>query len=511
MYIGPVLSELQQGLIAGLSDGRPLPPAVGRAMRALLGMDCSRDGLARLFQPSFPGVRAFVVQPRVAPDQSVELTLVGVARDGRPVWTGTRAFVLGRDGSVEIHRGFDEIEPAFQHRNTTVDLIQRELELLEITGRGENSRLTIDAEGVGRYLCALHGFVFADETDEGPPVRSNRPFDADSDREQLIEAAERFLEETGTKLGLGRIAIEGAREEARRAETALDFARIGFAGVPRRFVDGTDGMTGATLLGRDFLLGRDTPSWRAALYMRPPTPSTRLAGDDYRRAKTADYRDRLDQEVSAALRDLEAEHRPTRLKALEVLGRCAGRDAIARVRHLTESADRRVAGLARRTLRQLEGGDLLERMKEFVDDDKADPRLRGLVLRVLSEHHPTEVRQRSLLLRAHPDARIQRAVVPLVAAAAQGSAELAAMLAANPRHERRPGLAQLRLELIERLAERADPMTLPVIIAEHSMASDGGDPTELLALSRALVAFQDPRARAALARATRSYHRPVLP
>lgn len=480
-------------------------------MRFLLGVDCSRDGLARLFQPSFPGVRAFVVQPRVAPDQAVEITLVGIARDGRPVWTGTRAFVLGRDGSLEIHRGFDEIEPAFQHRNTTVDLIQRELELLELTGRGDNCRLTIDAEGVGRYLCALHGFVFADETDEGPPVRSNRPFDADSDRLRLIEAAERYLEEVGSRLGLGRIAIEGARDRARRSTTAQELARLAFSGVSPQPVEGTDGEAGATVLGRDFLLARDTPPWRAALYLRPSQPENRDLGDSYRRAKTHDYRARLGQELDQAHRDLATDHRPSRLRGLEVLGRCGGPESLDTVRALVESPDRRVAGTARRALRRLEGSDLVDQMKEFAEDERADPRWRGLVLRVLAEHHPTEVRERSHLLRVHPDARLQRAVVPLVAAAPQGSAELAAMLAANPRHERRAGLAELRLELIERLAERADPMTLPVLVGEHAKAADGGDPTELLGLSRALVAFPDPRARAALARATRSYPRPALP
>jgi hypothetical protein len=108
-----------------------------------------------------------------------------------------------------------------------------------------------------------------------------------------------------------------------------------------------------------------------------------------------------------------------------------------------------------------------------------------------------------------PDARIQRGILPVVASAAQGPAELASMLAANPPLEERPGLAELRLELIERLAGIGDPMTLPVLLEQYRSSRD--DPAEMLALSRALVAFPDPRARQALAEAVRSFERPPLP
>lgn len=493
-----------------LSDGRPLPDRIARSLYELLGLECSRDGLARLFQPSYPGVRAFVIEPRVAPDRAVEITLVGVARSGRPVWTGTRAFVLGRDGSLEIHRGFDEIEPDFQHRNTTVDLMRRELELLRLTRRGPSSRLTIDAEGVGRYLCALHGFVFADETTEGPPVRSNRPFDPEVDRTRLIEAAERYLEEAGARLGLGRIAIEGGVEEARQARTAWDLARLRFAGAAPRPVEGSDGAAGATALGRDFLLARDTPTWRAALYLDARDPESRARADRYRRDKTADYQARLARELREAAEALEREHRPTRIKALETLGRSSGPEVAPILARFANSSDRRLAGVARRMQRMLTGEDLFERILAFADDERNDARWRGLALRILAEHKPDAIRDRSMLLRVNPDARLQRAAIPLVADSPQGTMELASMLAANPRTEARPGLDALRLELIERLAERSDPLTLPVLIEEHASARTA-DPAELLSLSRALVAFTDPRARSALAAASRSFERPPWP
>lgn len=507
-YEAPVASPASQ-LADDLGAGEVFPPAIDRALKSVLGRPVSRDGLARLFQPSFPGVKAFVIEPRVAPDRAVEITVVGVARDGRPVVRGHRAFALGRDGSLELHRGFDRIDPGFQHRNITVDLVNRELELLRLCRRGPSTRVTLDAEGVGRYMAALHGFVFADETDDGPPVRSNRPFAPEGDRQNLIEAAIQFLEREARRLGVGRIALESAIDVAREARTAWDLAQLEFPGQPTALAEGGDGRHGTTRLGRSFLLDPETPPWRAALYLDPRDPTAREAGRGYRSMKTRDSSLRLQAEVEDACQLLASRHRPERLRALETLSMVGSPEHRAKVAPLVEGTDRRVAGAARRAIRALEGEEIVSRMLGFSEDAREELGRRGRVLRVLSEHFPARLDPRSNLLRVHPDARIQRAVVPLVADAPQGSAELAAMLAANPAGEAREGLAELRLELMERLAESADPLTLPVLLEQYRRA--GGDPTETLALSRALVAFADPRARLALAEAVRASERPPLP
>ncbi|NJK88650.1 MAG: hypothetical protein HC923_04110, partial [Myxococcales bacterium] len=171
-------------LLDSLAKGQPLEPNAELAFERMLGHRVGLEGLSRLFQPSFPGVRTYAIEERAAPDQAVELTLVGVARDGRSVWTGSRAFVRGRDGSLEIHRGFDEVDLEYQSRNITTDLMMRELELLDLFGGGPSARLTIDADSIGRYVCALHGFIFADETEEGPSTRSLHAFEPDGDRDR---------------------------------------------------------------------------------------------------------------------------------------------------------------------------------------------------------------------------------------------------------------------------------------------------------------------------------------
>ena len=492
-----------------LAKGRRFERDISQGIFNLFGVDVSADGLAGLFQPSFPGVRCFVVQPRLAPDRAVEITLVGISREGRPMWTGTRAFVLGRDGSFELHRGFDQIHPSFRHRNITVDLIHRELNVLRIARRGPTSRITIDAEKVGRYLCAIHGFVFADETNEGPPLRSNRPFAPDEDRDRLVSAAEKFLDEVGRQTGRGRLAIESAQEEARKARAAWDLARLSFPGEPPDFLESDEGQAGITKLGREFLLAESTPSWRAALYLEPPDPSIREAGNRFREAKTTYAQDRLERELEEARQALESPHRSSRLLGLETLGMIGNEEHATLIKPLTESTDRRVASFARKVLRMLSGEELRDRMKAFVTSQNEDAGWRGLVLRVLAEHYPEDIAGQSAMLRVDPDARIQRGVLPVVAQAAQGTAELAAMLAANPAHEDRPGLAELRLELIEWLGRRTDPLTLPVLLEQYRNA--GPDPAETLALSRAVVAFRDPRAKVALSDIVREQTRPPWP
>jgi hypothetical protein len=83
-------------------------------------------------------------------------------------------------------------------------------------------------------------------------------------------------------------------------------------------------------------------------------------------------------------------------------------------------------------------------------------------------------------------------------------------MATHDGHEMRPGLLQLRLEIIERLAALVDPRTLPALMASYR-ASPPPPPAEMLALSRALVAFPDPRAQLALIEVARRIERPQIP
>lgn len=498
-------------LLEALGKGRPLPAESATALTRLLGLEPRLEGLSRLFQPGFPGIRTFVVDLHEAPDQAVEFTLVGIARNGRPVWTGTRAFAFGRDGSLEIHRGYDEIDKEYRSRNITVDLMQRELDLLELLRRGPNPRLTIDAEGVGRYICALHGFVFADETDEGPPVRSWRSLEPTGDRAALAQAARAFVPRYGERARVGRIAIEEALGQIEVARYPWDFARLSFPGVPGG-LEGTDeGQMNVTDLGRGFLLSKETPPWRAAAYVFGDVVSE--LGAEYRRRKTRRSEARFAEEIQQARAALEAPQRATKVRALETLGMVAPSWIAAEIRPLTEGADRRVAASARAALRQISGSDLAQRMLAFANDDKQRASLRALSYRVLAEHFPKELEGLASMLRVNPDARIQRAVVPLLAAGANQAEDLASMLAANPwrgSETRRPGLLALRLELIDRIRTRADPATLPCLM-EAFRTQPAPEPAELLALSRALVAFPDPRAQSVLTEAARRLGRPDIP
>lgn len=161
-------------------------------------------------------------------------------------------------------------------------------------------------------------------------------------------------------------------------------------------------------------------------------------------------------------------------------------------------------------MRQISGADLADRLIAFAENPKNDPARRGRAYRVLAEHYRSRISSMVSMLRVNPDARIQRAIVPIVAGDLDAGPGLASMLAANPAQERRPGLTSLRLELIERLTGLLDPQTLPVLMAAYQ-AKPPPPPAEMLALSRALVSFPDPRAQIALAEVARRLERPQIP
>ncbi|MEM6862315.1 MAG: hypothetical protein AAF627_16400 [Myxococcota bacterium] len=491
-----------EATLESLARGRAMEPRAAAALRRLVGRDISLEGLSQLFQPRFPGVQLFVIEERVAPDQAVEVGLVGVSRSGRPVWTGSRAFVRGRDGSLEIHRGFDVVHPDFQSRNITTDVLRNELEMLRIFDAGPSARITLDAEGVGRFVFALHGFGFADASEEGPPLRSHRAFEPDGDRERLTEAARVHAERCAKDLGAGRLAIEALVERVEVCRTPWSFAALDLAEMPQA----PDGALGVGGFGRSFLLHPDTPSWRGALLLRDAAASE---GHRYRDAKTRSSEKRLRAELEEIAERLKGQVRAERIRALRRLSLIGPPEWIPVVKELMQSPDRRVAAVARQTHRTMALSELPHHMLTHGMNEEADPAERGQVLRILAEHHPRLMDAHVPMLRIHPDARVQRSIVPLVAAEPDPGPSLAAMLAANPLNEEepRPGLAELRIELIEHLTSLRDPSTLPVIMEAYRR----NHPSEQLALSRALVSFPDPRAQLVLAELRVSSSSPPIP
>lgn len=512
-------------LIKVIGKGRRLTDDVGEALERLFGVPVGAEGLSRLFQPGFPGVRTFVVETHVTSDQCVELTIAGIARDGAPVWSGTRCFVPSRSGALEIHHGVDDIATDYRSRNITVDVTQRELDILELLELGPASRITIDAHGVASYLAAVHGFEFADESDEGPPVRSVRALEPSGDRERIIEAAPVIIERIAQRHGASKGAVDAAIAALAKIEHPWDLAVLAFSGVAKPLADGDDGDLGIGALGKELLLSRDLPPWRAALPLGGTSRAHEL-GKAYRRRKSQRSEMKIAFELQEARDQLDSPKREVKSKALKTLGAIAPTWIIPDVKAIEEGRDRKLAAVARLALRQISGADLSERMLAYADNPKNDPRHRGLAYRVLAEHYKARLAARVSMLRVSPDARIQRAVIPLIAEdPTDAGPQLASLLAANPAFdgraadrraayavggEHRPGLFALRQELIDRLSRMADPRTLPALMGAYR-AEPPPPPHEQLALARALLAFPDPRAQLALKEVSRRVDRPAIP
>lgn len=488
-----------------LGKGRPFDAVVDQAWFRLFRTPVGREGLSRIFQPGFPGVRTFVVDARVESDGAVSFTIAGMARDGTPAFIGRRTCGRGRMGTLELHRSFDELAPAFRWRNITSDLIRRELELLDATGAATSPRITLDATEAARYLAAVHGFSFADESKDGPPGRSIRARDPASDREILAAAAHNFARRLAARHSTPPAELDRLARDIDACRQPIDFVRLDLPGAPLdpSRGDGPD----ARPFGRAFLRDRDTPSYRATLYTSGPGRSPE--GDRYRDERTHRSEARLATEMQAHLDELAGRSRASRVRALDALAPIAPTWVLSEIRQLSDDPDRKVATAARQAIRRIGGSDLVERVLAFGDDAKNPPEARATAYRVVSEFFPTHISSRLPMLRIDPDARIQKSVIPVIAEWEDAAPELGAMLGANPSNDLdRPGLGALRLELINRLAALADPRTLPILMA--GLAQDPA-PEEASALSRALIAHPDPRARLALAARTQNLDIPPVP
>lgn len=488
-----------------LGKGRPFDPSVDQSWFRLLRSPVGREGLSRIFQPGFPGVRSFVVDAHLEPDGAVAFMIVGIARDGSPAFIGRRTLQRGRRGTLELHRGVDELSPQYRSRNITSDMIRRELELLETAGAASSPRITLDAEDAARFLSALHGFVFADETEDGPPARSRRARDRGCDRERLAEAARAFARRLAARHAAPPAELEFLERQIEACRQPVDFARLDLPSAPLEPTPGEG--PEARPFGRAFLLDRDTPGYRAALYTSGE--GRQPEGDVYRDARTRRSEARLAFEVQGYLDELAGRSRPNRLRALDGLAPIAPSWVLSEIRRLSDDPDRRVATAAKQCIRKIGGSDLVERILAFAADGRNPPEARAIAYRVTAEFFPTHFAPHLPMLRVDPDARIQRAVVPVIAEWEDAAPELGAMLAANPSDDLdRPGLLALRLELIDRLAAFADPRTLPVLMSAlaHDPSAD-----EASALSRALIAHPDPRARLALAARTQNLDIPPVP
>ena len=492
--------------LEGLHRGRALPSGPGEAMVRLLGRPVGREGLSKALQSSFPGARTFAVETRVAPDQSVDFTVVAVARNGEPVYVGRRALSRGRNGCLELHHVDDEVSPEYRSRGILIDTIECEIALL--ASISPRARITLDAHETGGYLAALHGCVFADETDEGPPARSKRARVRGSDRERILEAAPPIIENAVRRAGGNDLTVAAVMRQLQQFQTPEDLLQLGLQDNEYEVSEAQVGF--ASGIGRALLLHRDCPAWRGALYANHPADP----GPAFRFRQTARSRDKLEKETQDALARLDHKQRAQQIRALRTLGRIAPTSCLPRIKAVQDGDRRGVAAVARRTVEEITGAGLYERVLAFAKDRSHNGAHRGLAFRVLAEYQPALIEELVPMLRVDPDARVQRSVIPLLAEqGTEAGPALASLLAANPwsdRIEARPGLAELRLEIIESLSRVSDPRIIPALMdAVH--AAPPPPPMEHVALSRVLVAHPDPRARKALSSATERLDVPSVP
>jgi hypothetical protein len=483
-------------LVPQLEKGRRLAPRPEEPLRRWLGADrIGLEGFSRLFQTRLPGVRVFATDVQRPRENTVETTLIGVARNGQPAWHSQITLAESREGALEIHLGPTQIEAAFKERAVLAELIERSLEVLRAVNTSRQSRITTDAEGVRSYEFALHGFDFADKAPEGAPLSSKRALAPAVDLQNLQRSANSFVSRLAEQDKWPEERTAVARQHIDNARTPLDFARLP---LPRSSTSEADRSEDPGTLGQLFLLSKDTSPWRGALLAHDHPQPLLSAGVRYRQELMNRAESRQNERLNQAIALLDGLERNEQVRSLETIGLVGTVREQERIRAISEGDDRRLAAVARRALEMISGQKLSEEIETLADDPEGKAPLRARAYRILAEHFPPQFSKKVSMLRVHPDARLQRTVIPYLQANAQHPGPpLASLLGANPWAEggtSRSGLLELRLELIECLAQIRDPACLPVLIAAYG-ASPSPTSTEMLALSRALLGFQDPRAQ----------------
>ncbi|MEE2901529.1 MAG: hypothetical protein VYC39_04335 [Myxococcota bacterium] len=490
-----------------LSQGIQFPHEIAIVLERLFGQAVSKEGLSKVFQPQFAGLKPYVVQATLTSNRFVEFLVIGIARDGRPIWSAERSIGLGRDGSIELHHGNDFVDEDFRPQNILNDCLENEIQLLQDLDAGPNPRITFDAHGEKSYKGALHGAVFADDTDEGPPVQSIRALEPDGDKRQVINSAVTMLRGLAEKQGLPAQEVERAAKQIENIKTPFDLAQINIDQF--RGTISEEEKKFASPLGRALCLGKKLPSWRGALYPKE-LPEHAKSYRNQHRDKAESTRS---EEIRTSLEVLSKSNHSAQIKALRALGRLAPAWLLPEIKAHFEHSHRGIAVVARQVAKQISDASLHEKIALFSNNRKHDGRLRGFGFRVLSEYYPQSISQSVALLRVNPDARIQRSIIPILAADQNGGPQLASLLTANPRSHRdtnRPGLDELRLELIECLSKLDDTRIIPSLMCALT-ALPPPPPQEVLALSRALVSHPDPRAQPALNIVSQRLARPLVP
>ena len=195
-----------------LSQGAKFPREIAAVLERLFGQAVSK----KAFENIPTAIRGFETLRRSGCSDLQSLRRISYywhRERRRPVWSSERSIGIGRDGSIELHHGNDFVKEDFSPQNILNDCLENEIKLLQQLDAGPNPRITFDAHGEKSYRGALHGAIFADDTDEGPPVQSIRALEPDGDKRRVIASAKSMLQGLAEKQSLPAEEVERASKQ----------------------------------------------------------------------------------------------------------------------------------------------------------------------------------------------------------------------------------------------------------------------------------------------------------
>ncbi|HKU71351.1 MAG TPA: hypothetical protein VJQ51_10960 [Burkholderiales bacterium] len=267
---------------ASMATGYSFPPEIAQKVDAVFGAPVRAGGLAEFFSPVLPQATWEIRNPE--PDGTgVSFHITAVAKNGAIDFQTGWAIRRDTDGAIELHVFDLHVAPHRRGHGLTSHIEKRTTALLRAFSLNEQTRITAVAGfnndpntgrpqlGIGTYLHAVRGYLYADEAGVSSEYFIfSEPRSDMSERQRLASDFDAWVETEPTLQYRNRSLTLPERRPLRglagRCEQPFELAKLDISGLTA-LVEGADGRSTRTSLGKAFLLSGHASIWCAVRFI----------------------------------------------------------------------------------------------------------------------------------------------------------------------------------------------------------------------------------------------------
>lgn len=239
-----------------LAEGQPCPDSA--AVGTILGSPFTPEGVSRYFQGCLAGSHVATTLKANRETEQVILNLSLLSPSGEPAANFMISLIRRRDGSLELHRGTERVEPAFRGHHITDKVTRADIALLRGLSSHPESMMSIRAANFdpaaveaqfGSYVWARTGLFECAEA-------------------EMVRLRAGFLDWLQSRPGLTSAQRLAAGQLARQWSTPYQVARSVLPG--HTFAVDLEARHSQCELGKAFLLSDKCPAWFGTCKVNQP-------------------------------------------------------------------------------------------------------------------------------------------------------------------------------------------------------------------------------------------------